>query len=131
MLAFTFAIRLPCCARRRGRVGAHLFARRWLKGLAARILPEALKKRGRGLLYGYRRSRVSLPVAFSLEPAGPAVLIENRIRVRFAEQDRRAIRTHLADHGAAVEERSSFIDVSSHATTFFDVVADCAIFSLV
>jgi FkbM family methyltransferase len=105
--------------------------RRWLKRIAARILPEAVKKRVRGLLYGYRKSRVSLPVTFSSEAAGPTVVIESRIRLRFAEQDRPAIRTHLADHGAAVEEVSSFIDISATAKTFFDVGADRAIFALV
>lgn len=74
---------------------------------------------------------MSLPVAFSSEPAGPAVVIKDRIRLRFAEQDRLAIRTHLVDHGAAIEEMSSFIDIAAHAKTLFDVGADHAIFSLV
>jgi FkbM family methyltransferase len=112
-------------------VASHLLARRRLKALAARTLPEALKKQVRGLLYGYRKSRVSLPVAFASDPGGPAVVIDERIRLRFAEQDRLAIRTHLADHGAAVEEMSSFIDIAANANTFFDVGADRAIFSLV
>jgi FkbM family methyltransferase len=112
-------------------MSTHLIARRRLKELAARTLPEALKKRMRGLLYGYRRSRVSLPVAFLSDPSGPAVVIADRIRLRFAEQDRQAIRTHVADHGAAVEEMSSFIDIAANARTLFDVGADRAIFSLV
>jgi FkbM family methyltransferase len=102
-----------------------------LKTLAARALPEMLKKRVRGLLYGYRKSRVPLPVVFFSEPGGPAVLINDRIRLRFAEQDRAAVRTHLVDHGAAVEEMSSFIDIAAGAATFFDVGADRAMFSLV
>ena len=112
-------------------MSTHFIARRRLKALAARTLPEALKKRVRGLLYGYRRSRVTLPVSFPSDPAGPAVLVDNRIRVRFAEQDRPAVRTHFADHGAAVEEMSSFIDVAAGARTFFDVGADRGIFSVV
>jgi hypothetical protein len=112
-------------------MSTHLIARRRLKELAARTLPEALKRRMRGLLYGYRRSRVSLPVAFLSDPSGPVVVIADRIRLRFAEQDRPAIRTHVADHGAAVKEMSSFIDIAASAGTFFDVGADRAIFSLV
>jgi FkbM family methyltransferase len=112
-------------------MSTHLIARRRLKELAARTLPEALKKRMRGMLYGYRRSRVSLPVAFLSDASGPTVVIADRIRLRFAEQDRRAIRTHVADHGAAVEEMSSFIDIAANAKTLFDVGADRAIFSLV
>src|SRR4051794_11699238 len=96
------------------------FPRRRLKALGARILPEALKKRIRGILYGYRPSRVSLPVAFDADASGPTVVIDNRIRLRFAEPDRRAIRIHFVDHGAAVEEMSSFIDIAANAKTFFD-----------
>ena len=83
------------------------------------------------MLYGYRHSRVSLPVAFSSSAAGPAVVIDDRIRLRFAEQDRLAIRTHFADHGAAVEEMSSFIGIAANANILFDVGADRGIFSLV
>jgi FkbM family methyltransferase len=112
-------------------VPTHLISRRRLKALAARLLPEALKRRVRGLLYGYRQSRVSLPAVFHSDASGPAVVIDNRIRLRFAEQDRRGIRTHFADHGAAIEEMSSFIDIAADARTFFDIGADRGIFSLV
>jgi FkbM family methyltransferase len=112
-------------------MSTHLIARRRLKALAARTLPEALKNRMRGILYGYRRSRVSLPVRFTSDAAGPAVVVADRIRLRFEEPDRRAVRTHFADHGAAVEEMSSFIDIAAGANTFFDVGADRGIFSLV
>ena len=74
---------------------------------------------------------MSLPVAFSSSAAGPAVVIDDRIRLRFAEQDRLAIRTHFADHGAAVEEMSSFIGIAANANILFDVGADRGIFSLV
>jgi len=109
-------------------MAAHLIARRRLKSLARRTLPEAFKKRVRGLLYGYRRSRVALPLAFH---AGPSVVIDGRIRLRFEEQDRPAVRTHFADHGAAVEEMASFIGIADHARTFFDIGADRGIFSAV
>jgi FkbM family methyltransferase len=112
-------------------ISTRLIARRRLKALAARTLPEALKKRVRGFLYGYRQSRVSLPVSFPPDPAGPVVVITDRIRLRFEEEDRRAVRTHFADHGAAVEEMSSFIEIAAHANTLFDVGADRGIFSLV
>jgi FkbM family methyltransferase len=112
-------------------MSTHVIARRRLKALAARTLPEALKKQVRGLLYGYRKARVSLPVAFRSDAAGPAVIIDDRIRLRFAEQDRLAIRTHFAEHGAAVEEMSSFIAIAGRAKMLFDVGADRGIFSLV
>jgi FkbM family methyltransferase len=109
----------------------HLIGHRRLKALAARTLPEGLKKRVRGLLYGYRRSRVSLPAAFASDPAGSVVVVNDGIRLRFGEDDRPAVRTHFFDHGAAVEEMASFIDVARSASAFFDVGADRAIFSMV
>jgi len=112
-------------------VRSQFFTRRRSKGLAAWIVPEVLKKRFRGLLYGYRKSRVSLPVAFSSDTTGPLVVIDSRIRLRFAEQDRLPMRTHLVAHGAAVEEMSSFIDIAGRAKTLFDIGADRGIFSLV
>jgi FkbM family methyltransferase len=112
-------------------MSTHLIARRKLKALAARTLPETLKKRVRGVLYGYRRARVSLPVEFQTAAGAPAVVIDHRIRLRFSEGDRRAIGTHFTDHGAAVEEMASFIEIARGAETFFDIGADRGIFSLV
>jgi FkbM family methyltransferase len=112
-------------------MSTHLIARRRLKTFAARTLPETLKKRIRGVLYGYRRSRISLPIEYQPSGNAPAVVIDNRIRLRFAEADRRAVRTHLTDHGAAVEEMASFIEIAAGAETFFDIGADRGIFSLV
>jgi len=112
-------------------MSTHLIARRRLKSLAARVLPEAVKRRVRGALYGYRRSRVRLPVAFASDATGPTVVIDGRIPLRFHEADRLAVRTHVADHGAAVEEMASFIEIAADAATFFDVGADRAVFSLV
>jgi FkbM family methyltransferase len=104
-------------------------SRRGLKAIAARVLPEAVKQPFRGVLYGYRDARVSLPAVFGADDTGPTVLIADAIRLRFAEKDRRNVRIHLADHGAAIEEMASFIEVARSATTFFDIGADRAIFS--
>jgi FkbM family methyltransferase len=104
-------------------------SRRHLKAIAARVLPEAIKQPFRGVLYGYRGARVSLPVAFGADAASPIVVIDGGIRLRFEEKDRRNIRIHLADHGAAVEEMASFVEIAQHASTFFDIGADRAIFS--
>ena len=106
-----------------------LFARRTLKSVGAQLLPEALKKPLRGVLYGYRKARVALPVDFASDDEGPLVVVDGRIRLRFREDDRRLVRIHFADHGAAVEEMASFVAVAAAARTFFDVGADRAIFS--
>jgi FkbM family methyltransferase len=106
-----------------------IIPRRRLKALGARILPETLKQRFRGVLYGYRPSRVALAAAFESDASGPAVVVDGRIRLRFAEEDRRNVRIHFADHGAAVEEMAAFIDAAANATAFFDIGADHAIFA--
>jgi FkbM family methyltransferase len=109
---------------------AHLVKRRRLKAFAARVLPEALKTRVRGVLYGYRRPRVGLPVVFGSDSIGPTAVVDGRIRLHFAEEDRRNVRIHLADHGAAVEEMAAFLDVAANAKTFFDIGADRGIFAV-
>lgn len=115
----------------RSAMSSHFINRRRFKSLGARVLPEALKRQVRGVLHGYRDSRVHLPVAFASDQEGPLVTIDGRIRLRFAEADRLGVRTHLTDHGAAVEEMAGFIEIAAHATTFFDVGADRGIFSLI
>ncbi len=104
-------------------------SRRRLKGVAALILPEALKARLRGVLYGYRRARVALPAVFGSDSTGPMVLVDGRIILHFAEADRRNVRIHFADHGAAVEEMASFVAAAKDARAFFDIGADRAIFA--
>ena len=106
-----------------------IISRRHVKAMAARVLPETLKRRVRGVLYGYRPSRVELAAVFDADATGPTVLVDGRIRLRFAEEDRRNVRIHFADHGAAIEEMAAFIAAAKDSSVFFDIGADRAIFA--
>lgn len=106
--------------------------RRVLKGLLAEALPEPIKKRLRAPLYGYRPPRVVLPVEFTEDNASACVRVSHpaaAFTLRFNQEQRPMVRTHLVDHGAAVEEMSNFIALAAGARTFFDVGADLAVFS--
>jgi FkbM family methyltransferase len=105
----------------------HLFSRRKLKTLGARLLPEALLRRIRGRFYGHHGARLSLSVDFSEDSRGPLLVLDDRIQLSFPPDERWELEQHLV--GAQLEETSGIIAFGASTRTLFDVGAATAFYS--
>jgi FkbM family methyltransferase len=94
-------------------------------------VPELIKSRIRGRLYGYRSSKVNLRYDLLSDRSGLFVMLDERIKLRINEQDQEDFAFHFVNNGASVEEMYGFIDASRSARVLFDVGAHKGLFSLV
>lgn len=94
-------------------------------------MPESLKSRVRGRLYGYKRSRAKLTFSVSNDEAGLFILIDGRIKLYITEDDLDDFTFHFVSNGASIEEMYGFIKAADTARTLFDVGAHKGLFSLV
>jgi FkbM family methyltransferase len=105
---------------------------RTLKRLGKVLLPEALKVRVRGRMYGYRPARVTL--RHSAGPAGPGLTrieVEGLIPLRVPDGTRDAFLFHLAENGESIEELHGFIRFARRRDgVLFDIGANHGVFSL-
>ena len=104
---------------------------RWVRKKGAKVVPEFIKSRIRGRLYGYRKSQADIRFDISHDEAGPVVSINNSIRIRINEEDRADFSYHFITNGASIEEMFGFIQAAKSARTLFDVGAHKGLFSLV
>jgi FkbM family methyltransferase len=105
---------------------------RTLKRLGKVLLPEALKTRVRGRLYGYRPARVTLP--HSTGPAGAGwtrIEVEGLDSLRVPDGTRDSFLTHLTGNGESIEELHGFIRFARQRDgVLFDIGANHGVFSL-
>lgn len=94
-------------------------------------MPEIIKSRIRGRLYGYRSSRVDLHYELLSDETGLFVSLNRKIKLRISERDREDFAYHFVENGASVEEMHGFIEASRSARLLFDVGAHKGLFSLV
>lgn len=104
---------------------------RWVRKNGAKVVPEFIKSRIRGRLYGYRKSQASIEFDILNDETGPVVSIDNSIRIRIEEEDREDFSYHFITNGASIEEMFGFIQAAKSARTLFDVGAHKGLFSLV
>jgi FkbM family methyltransferase len=95
------------------------------------VVPEFIKSRVRGRLYGYRKSRAKVEFDILHDENGFAVSINRSIRIRIAEEDNEDFAFHFINNGASIEEMCGFIQAATGARTLFDVGAHKGLFSLV
>jgi len=104
---------------------------RFVRRRLAPFLPERIKAPLRPRLFGYRPSSVVLPIEFTSDERGPAARIDDRVTLRYRDEDDADFRYHLADNGESIEEIASFVALAGSARTFFDVGAWKGLFSLI
>jgi FkbM family methyltransferase len=104
---------------------------RWMRKKGAKIVPEFIKSRVRGRLYGYRKSQAKIEFDILHDETGPVVSINNSIKFRISEEDKADFSYHFITNGASIEEMFGFIQAANSARTLFDVGAHKALFALV
>lgn len=104
---------------------------RTLKRIAARVLPEAVKARMRGRLYGYRPARVSLDVRALGEADGVATVMVDGIRLRLPADAVKDTMYHLEGNGESVEELHALLHAArTVGGTLWDVGAHRGVLSV-
>jgi len=97
----------------------------------AKFIPEFIKRRIRGRLYGYRKSHAKLEFDISYDEINPIVSINRSMSFRITKADKEDFSYHFTTNGASIEEMDGFIQVAKSARTLFDVGAHKGVFSLV
>ena len=92
-------------------------------------LPEWVKAPLRGRRVGFRAAAVGVPAIFSIDGRGPQVRIENRVTLRFRDEDTTDVTVLLRDNGESVDEMASFLKLASSARVLFDIGAAKGLFS--
>jgi FkbM family methyltransferase len=105
---------------------------RTLKRLGTLLLPEVLKARVRGRMYGYRPARVTL--RHSTGPAGAGLTrieVEGLVPLRVPDGTRDSFFAHLTGNGESIEELHGFIRFARQRDgVLFDIGANHGVFSL-
>ena len=104
-------------------------AGRWIRRHVAAWLPARLKAPFRARRIGFRAPAISVSAAFSEDAAGPFVVIDRRVTLRFRDEDRDDVAFLLRDNGESVEETASFLSLASSAKVLFDIGAAKGVFS--
>lgn len=104
---------------------------RFVRQRLAPFVPERVKAPLRPRLFGYRPAGVVLPVEFASDGRSHSAVLDDRITLRYRDEDAADFQYHLADNGESIEEIASFMALAGPARTFFDIGAWKGLFSLI
>lgn len=103
---------------------------RTLRRTIAPWLPESLKASFRGRLFGYGAAHAPLAARFAEDPRGPFAIIDERLMIRYRDEDRDDFTYQFVQNGDSADEMAGFLRAAEGARTFVDVGAWKGIFSL-
>lgn len=104
---------------------------REIRKTGAKIVPEFIKGRIRGRLYGYAPSKASFDFQAEQTNDHYIITINEQIKLRISPDALDDFSYHFVRNGASIEEMHGFIEAAQSRKILFDVGAHKGLFSLI